>query len=242
MVVFTFVCVPQTFPDFNEIIFCNIGNPQALGLRPMEFPRQVLSMVACPTLIENGTAGSVFPPDAVERAKAILAATASENGMGAYTHSKGLPLVRESIARFIADRDGHPCDPEAVFCTNGASAGISSVMNLLIRDSSDGIMIPIPQYPLYSATMTLLGGASVGYYLNEENGWSMEVDELERARRDAEAKGIRVRALAVINPGNPTGQVLGEANMRQVVEFCMRHRIVLLADEVAQCATDTPAL
>ena len=153
--VFTFVCVPQTFPDFNEIIFCNIGNPQALGLRPMEFPRQVLSMVACPTLIENGTAGSVFPPDAVERAKAILAATASENGMGAYTHSKGLPLVRESIARFIADRDGHPCDPEAVFCTNGASAGISSVMNLLIRDSSDGIMIPIPQYPLYSASLAL---------------------------------------------------------------------------------------
>lgn len=67
-------------------------------------------------------------------------------------------------------------------------------------------MIPIPQYPLYSASLAEFGMNQVGYYLDEERNWGLDVSELERAR-DEGSQGSNVRALVVINPGNPTGQV-----------------------------------
>ena len=84
----------KTFEDFDEIIFCNIGNPQALGLKPLEFNRQVLACVACPSLLEGNPAN--FNSDVVERAETFLAATAKKSGIGAYTHSKGLDMVVSS--------------------------------------------------------------------------------------------------------------------------------------------------
>ena len=95
-------------------------------------------------------------------------------------------------------------------------------------------MIPIPQYPLYSATLDLLGGHKVGYYLDEESLWGMKVEELERSLADAKSKGINVVALVLINPGNPTGQVLSSQEVKDIVMFCAKHNLVLLADEVYQ--------
>jgi alanine transaminase len=66
-------------------------------------------------------------------------------------------------------------------------------------------MIPIPQYPLYSATITMCGGHKVGYFLDEHANWSLHAKELERSIADAAQKGVSVRAICVINPGNPTG-------------------------------------
>jgi alanine transaminase len=95
-------------------------------------------------------------------------------------------------------------------------------------------MIPIPQYPIYSATLDLLEGHKVGYHLDEERGWALNVEELERSYQEATANGIVVSAFVLINPGNPTGQVLTPQNVRDVVQFCARHQLVLLADEVYQ--------
>jgi aspartate/methionine/tyrosine aminotransferase len=95
-------------------------------------------------------------------------------------------------------------------------------------------MIPIPQYPLYSASIALYGGSQVNYYLNEETNWGLDIKELERSYKEAEKNGINVRALSVINPGNPTGQLLSEENMANVVEFCEKKKLILLADEVYQ--------
>jgi len=71
-------------------------------------------------------------------------------------------------------------------------------------------MIPIPQYPFYSATINLFGGSQVHYYLDEEKGWELTVEELEKSYEKSKKDGIDVRALAVINPGNPTGQMLSK--------------------------------
>ena len=71
-------------------------------------------------------------------------------------------------------------------------------------------MIPIPQYPIYSATIGLRGAHPVGYYLDEENAWSINMDHLETQLADAIAKGIKVNGFVLINPGNPTGQVLSK--------------------------------
>lgn len=112
--------------------------------------------------------------------------------------------------------------------------GVAATLQIIIRNQHDGILIPIPQYPLYSATLDLLGGRLVGYYLDEEKGWSTETDELKRSLQEARDKGTNVRALAVINPGNPTGQALSEENMREIVRFCEEEKLVLMADEVYQ--------
>ena len=72
----------------------------------------------------------------------------------------------------------------------------------------------------------------VPYYLDEAKNWSCTVAELERSLSEARTSGVNVRALCVINPGNPTGQVLDKENQKEIVRFCISHALVLLADEV----------
>lgn len=95
-------------------------------------------------------------------------------------------------------------------------------------------MVPIPQYPLYSAAIKLYGGSLVGYYLDEPSGWQFNVEELRRSVRQARKEGKDVRALVFINPGNPTGQCLSRATLESLVKFAYEERLVLLADEVYQ--------
>ena len=99
---------------------------------------------------------------------------------------------------------------------------------------NDGLLVPIPQYPLYSALATLHNAHLVPYYLDEEHGWTLTGAEVERALAEAKTKGIKVRALAIINPGNPTGQCLEEKDMKDIVQVAAREGLVLLADEVYQ--------
>mmetsp|Transcript_6085 Transcript_6085/g.13275 ORF Transcript_6085/g.13275 Transcript_6085/m.13275 type:complete len:315 (-) Transcript_6085:21-965(-) len=96
-------------------------------------------------------------------------------------------------------------------------------------------MIPIPQYPIYSAIISRLGARQVGYFLDEEKGWAVTERELEERRAAAvERDGLDIRALTLINPGNPTGQVLSREDLEIICKFCVKHNIVLLADEVYQ--------
>lgn len=95
-------------------------------------------------------------------------------------------------------------------------------------------MIPIPQYPIYSATLDLLEGKKVGYMLDEEKNWDLNIQELERSLLDARKNGVNVCGFVLINPGNPTGQVLSKKAVQDVVRFCAKHKLVLLADEVYQ--------
>lgn len=94
-------------------------------------------------------------------------------------------------------------------------------------------MIPVPQYPLYSAILEEYGLYQIGYYLNEENKWSLDISELERAYQVSE-KICKPRVLVVINPGNPTGQVLSLENIQDIIKFAHKRRLFLLADEVYQ--------
>ncbi|ERM96039.1 hypothetical protein AMTR_s00129p00080070 [Amborella trichopoda] len=146
----------------------------------------------------------------------------------------GIKGLRDTIAAGIAERDGFPANSDDIFLTDGASPGVHMMMQLLLRSEKDGILCPIPQYPLYSASIALHGGTLVPYYLDEATGWGLEISEVKKQLEEAKSKGITVRALVVINPGNPTGQVLAEANQREIVEFCHKEGLVLLADEVYQ--------
>jgi aspartate/methionine/tyrosine aminotransferase len=215
----------------RKIIYCNIGNPQSLGQRPVTWVRQVLALVEYPELLEHAPP-ALFPKDVVETARAVLAKT--PHGPGAYTESKGYRFVREAVADFIRARDGIEADPEAIYLTDGASKGVQSALRVLIADERDGIMIPFPQYPLYSATITLYGGVQVPYHLVESAEWSLSRAELERAYDDARVRGVRPRAICVINPGNPTGSVLPERDVEMVLQFAQERGLSVLADEVYQ--------
>jgi len=222
--------------NFSQLMRCNIGNPQAVGQQPITFYRQVLSLVNTPGLIElskrKRDLRRIFPKDAVARAAELSDAIGST---GAYTNSKGIPLVRRHICEFIKARDNATsCDPEALFLLNGASAGIQSILTTLIASPSDAVMVPIPQYPIYSALITLLGGKLVEYYLDESAGWGLSLQELQRSLRVARRSGLNPRALVLINPGNPTGQILSKESLVEVVTFCQEEGILLLADEVYQ--------
>jgi len=190
----------------REIIYCNIGNPQSLGQKAITWNRQILALCEYPALMD--LAPGVFPADVMETAKAILAGT--KHGLGAYSESRGVRFIREAVAEFILERDHIGVDPDAIFLTDGASKGVQTILRLLLGSSHDGIMVPIPQYPLYSATITLYEGRMVPYYLDEANGWKLSRPMLEASLAKAKAEGTRVRAICVINPGNPTGPVLDQ--------------------------------
>eukprot|EP01039_Chlorochromonas_danica_P004293 gene4293-4713_t len=223
---------PESLP-FKKIVACNIGNPHSLQQPPLSFTRDVLSLVLNPSLKERAK----FAPDVVSRAEKYLNSL-NGCGLGAYSESQGIAAVREEISRFLEERDGFASDPADIFLTNGASEGVKHCLQLILRDPPtgfhDGVLVPIPQYPLYSALATLLEGTMVPYYLNESAGWSCSIEEVRRELTLAKQAGITPRAIVVINPGNPTGQVLPESNMREVVQMCVEEKICLLADEVYQ--------
>jgi len=214
----------------REVIYCNIGNPQSLGQKALTWNRQILALCEYPELMER--APGAFPPDVVETAKAILAGT--KHGLGAYSESRGVRYIREAVAEFILERDHIGVDPEAIFLTDGASKGVQTILRLLIGGPRDGIMVPIPQYPLYSATITLYEGRMVPYFLDEADGWKLSRPMLEASLAQAKAEGTAVKAICVINPGNPTGAVLDEANIAMIIDFAQAHGLSILADEVYQ--------
>mmetsp|Transcript_11727 Transcript_11727/g.24713 ORF Transcript_11727/g.24713 Transcript_11727/m.24713 type:complete len:561 (-) Transcript_11727:170-1852(-) len=223
---------------FERIIYTNIGNPHAVQQKAITWPRQVMALLQLPDAlgIDHPSAKMMFPQDAIDRAREMKKALGG-NGIGAYTHSKGVREFREDVASFIEKRDGAKAgsvDVENIFLTSGASEAITMLMTALIKDSSCGVMIPIPQYPLYSATLDLLGGHKVGYYLDEHSNWGMNIAELERSLAEAKQNGINVVGFVLINPGNPTGQVLSSKEVKDIVNFCARNNLLLLSDEVYQ--------
>ncbi|KAE8707985.1 Alanine aminotransferase 2 [Hibiscus syriacus] len=218
---------------FEEILYCNIGNPQSLGQQPITFFREVLALCDHPPLLDKSETQGLFSKDSIQRARKILDQIPGR-ATGAYSHSQGIKGLRDTIAAGIEARDGFPADPNDIFLTDGASPAVHMMMQLLIRSEKDGILCPIPQYPLYSASIALHGGTLVPYYLDEATGWGLEVSDLKKQLEAAKSKGIDVRALVVINPGNPTGQVLAEENQKEIVKFCKEEGLVLLADEVYQ--------
>lgn len=111
---------------------------------------------------------------------------------------------------------------------------------MLISSPKAGILIPIPQYPLYTASLAQHTGVAIPYYLDETNGWSTSVSSIEEALEEATKEGIVAKGLVIINPGNPTGALLDEETQEKLVHLCEKYHLVLLADEVYQANLHRP--
>jgi aspartate/methionine/tyrosine aminotransferase len=216
----------------KRIIYCNIGNPQALKQKPLTYIRQIIALLEYPELLHNEETRKLFPQDLIKKAKEFIQKNPS--GLGAYSQSAGIPFIRQAVADFISKRDGIPADREHVILTDGASKGVNPVIFTLMKNPNDGFMIPIPQYPLYSATITLYGAKQIGYYLDESNSWQLNEKILNDSVEKAKAEGINPVAIAVINPGNPTGAVLSRENIEMIIRFARKYNLAILADEVYQ--------
>merc|ERR1712025_428675 len=217
---------------FTSVIKANIGDAHAMGNKPITFIRQVLALITHPPLLDSAE----FPEDAKTRAKAILAGCKG-GSVGSYSDSPGLEVIRRHVADYIMERDGGiECDWRNIILCAGASEGIRGCLKLLTGPGTGrrpGVMIPIPQYPLYSASLAEYNMDQVGYYLNESRNWAMDVAELERAYQAAKDTSD-IKAIVVINPGNPTGQVLTRENLEAIIKFAAEKKLFVFADEVYQ--------
>merc|ERR1712042_407772 len=217
---------------FTSVIKANIGDAHAMGNKPITFIRQVLALITHPPLLDSAE----FPEDAKTRAKAILAGCKG-GSVGSYSDSPGLEVIRRHVADYIMERDGGiECDLRNIILCAGASEGIRGCLKLLTGPGTGrrpGVMIPIPQYPLYSASLAEYNMDQVGYYLNESRNWAMDVAEPERAYQAAKDTSD-IKAIVVINPGNPTGQVLTRENLEAIIKFAAEKKLFVFADEVYQ--------
>eukprot|EP00096_Caligus_rogercresseyi_P009820 TRINITY_DN3417_c0_g1_i1.p1 TRINITY_DN3417_c0_g1~~TRINITY_DN3417_c0_g1_i1.p1 ORF type:complete len:529 (-),score=164.11 TRINITY_DN3417_c0_g1_i1:129-1715(-) len=218
---------------FPDVIKANIGDAHAMGNAPIKFLRQVLALVTYPELLDSPD----FPEDAKKRAKLIR--DGCRNGsVGSYSDSAGIEIIRRHVVDYIEKRDGGiKSDWTNVLLCAGASEGIRAIMKLITNPNGGskrpGVMIPIPQYPLYSASLAEYNMTQVGYYLNEAKNWSLDIPELERSLSEAR-KTCDPRAIVIINPGNPTGQVLSRQNIEDVIKFAHSEKLFIFADEVYQ--------
>lgn len=216
---------------FKEVLKANIGDCHAMGQVPITFIRQVLALVSLPELMSDPR----FPSDVKARAQEILKGCRG-GSVGSYTDSPGIEIIRRHVAQYIERRDGHPCNWEDVMLSSGASDAIKAVLKLLIHNvdgKKPGVLIPIPQYPLYSASLAEFNMEQIGYYLNEEKAWGLDTEELERALNDGKQRSSP-RAIVIINPGNPTGQVLTKENIENIIKFAHKNNLFIFADEVYQ--------
>ncbi|CAJ1939073.1 unnamed protein product [Cylindrotheca closterium] len=219
----------------RDILYTNIGNPHQVGQAPITYFRQTLALCDLPAEygVDHPNVNDLFPRDVVKRAREYREII-GPSGTGAYTHSQGILGLRKHVAEFIQNRDGYKSYPGNIFLTNGASTAISMVLQGLLASNKDAIMIPIPQYPIYSALISKLGGRQVGYELDESLNWAVTREELDKRLAKAKKEDLDVKALAMINPGNPSGNVMTHEDIQVILEFCDENGIVVLADEVYQ--------
>lgn len=142
-----------------------------------------------------------------------------------YSDSRGVFSARTAVANYYQSDAGLDVDVDQVFLGNGVSELISMVLQCLV-DVGDEILIPSPDYPLWTAQTVLAGGTAVHYTCDEENGWNPDV-------ADVEAKITpRTKALVIINPNNPTGAVYSKKTLQALVDLARKNNLILLVDEV----------
>ena len=170
------------------------------------------------------------PPHVVEVVQRAL----SDSFTG-YAHSAGLPEAREAVANY-ATALGATTRTDEVIITSGASEAADLVLTALVNPGEE-VLLPAPGYPLYPAILNKLGADARYYELDELRGWQPSVDEVRSLITD------RTRALVLINPNNPTGSIIPDEVVRQLLGVAAENDLLVIADEVYRelCFVQAPA-
>lgn len=142
-----------------------------------------------------------------------------------YSDSKGLLSAREAIVRYCREKGMSDVSPEDVYTGNGVSELISMSMQGLLN-AGDEILVPSPDYPLWTAAVTLAGGTAVHYLCDEQAGWYPDMADIRRKVTD------RTKGIVVINPNNPTGALYSRDILEEITEVARENDLILFADEI----------
>jgi alanine-synthesizing transaminase len=142
-----------------------------------------------------------------------------------YSESKGILAARRAVVQYHQTKGVEGIDVDDVWLGNGVSELITMTLQALLNDG-DEVLIPAPDYPLWTAITTLCGGRAVHYLCDESQDWLPDLDDLASKITD------RTKALVVINPNNPTGAVYPRAVLERMVDLAREHGLLLLADEI----------
>ncbi|MBD0691640.1 pyridoxal phosphate-dependent aminotransferase [Streptomyces sp. CBMA123] len=165
------------------------------------------------------TFGFEAPPEILQD---ILRNLANAHGYG---DSKGLLAARRAVVMHYEERGLHGLSVDDVFLGNGVSELIQLAMTALL-DDGDEVLVPAPDYPLWTASVSLAGGTAVHYRCDEQSEWYPDLADIEAKVTD------RTRAIVVINPNNPTGAVYPREVLEGIAEIARRHQLVVYADEI----------
>lgn len=147
-----------------------------------------------------------------------------------YSDSQGIYSARTAVSQYYESRGIRDIGVEDVFIGNGVSEMISMVLQALV-DDGDEILVPSPDYPLWTGATTLAGGRAVHYRCVEEEGWAPDLEHIESLVTE------RTKGIVLINPNNPTGAVYSRAVLQGIVDVARRHGLVLMADEIYEKIT-----
>ncbi|ACV81408.1 pyridoxal phosphate-dependent aminotransferase [Nakamurella multipartita] len=142
-----------------------------------------------------------------------------------YSDSRGIYSARTAVAQYYQSRGLKDVDVDDVYIGNGVSELISMVLTTFIDDGNE-VLVPAPDYPLWTGAVTLAGGTPVHYRCDEANGWIPDLEDIESKITDA------TFAIVIINPNNPTGAVYSADVVRGLVDIARKHDLVVMADEI----------
>ena len=142
-----------------------------------------------------------------------------------YSDSRGLFTARKAIMQYDQLKNIPNVDVEDIYTGNGASELINLAMSAFL-DDGDEILIPSPDYPLWTATATLAGGHVVHYVCDEQQNWYPDIDDIRSKITD------RTKGIVIINPNNPTGALYPREVLEQIVEVAREHQLVIFSDEI----------
>ncbi len=142
-----------------------------------------------------------------------------------YSDSRGLFAARKAIMQYAQLRNIPDVDMKNIYTGNGVSELIQLCMHALI-DNGDEVLIPSPDYPLWTACVTLAGGTPVHYICDEQNEWNPDLEDIEKKVTSA------TKAIVIINPNNPTGAVYSREILEGIVEIARKHQLMIFSDEI----------
>ena len=142
-----------------------------------------------------------------------------------YTDSKGLFAPRKAVVHYCQEKGIRGVAVDDVYLGNGASELIVMALNAML-DNGDEVLLPAPDYPLYTAAVALSGGNPVHYVCDESSDWFPDIADIKSKITP------RTKAIVVINPNNPTGALYPEPLLREIVEIARQHQLIILADEI----------